>query len=106
MAANPSIANLSLNPHTEQTVSASGKAKLESRGLLGLPCPRCRAYSDSDLPACPICATPKTVELRPEIGESDAAEIIYQAVWADPTGNTYRNAARALLSALRRRGER
>ena len=45
------------------------------------------------------------VEAALHIDLSDATQIIYEAVWADPTdrSKTYQNAAQALLTELRKR---
>lgn len=75
-------------------------------------CNRVENHSGSPEPAsiCQACydrlqERVDVLEAAMHIDLKEAAQIVYDAVWADPTdpGKTYQNAAQALLSELRRR---
>ena len=80
--------------------------------LASQPCNRAETHTNTSRPAevCQDCyqrlaERVDVLEAAMHIDIREAAQIVYDAVWADPSdpGRTYENAALALLTELRRR---
>ena len=79
---------------------SSGTCKLEHNHPAGLqPAEICQSCHELLQGRLDVCEAALHMDLK------EAAQIIYDAVWADPSdpSKTYRNAASALLTELRKR---
>lgn len=86
--------------HAEATNSPKYSCKLEHNHSAGSqPAEVCQPCHERLQGRLDVCEAALHMDLK------EAAQIIYDAVWADPSdpGKTYRNAASALLAELRKR---
>jgi hypothetical protein len=86
--------------HAEAINAPAYTCKLEHNHPAGSqPAEVCQTCHDRVQSRLDVCEAALHIDLK------EAAQIIYDAVWADPSdpNKTYRNAASALLTALRKR---
>jgi hypothetical protein len=86
--------------HAEATKAPAYTCKLEhNHPVRSQPAEVCQPCHDGLQARLDVCEAALHIDLK------EAAQIIYDAVWADPSdpNKTYRNAASALLTELRKR---